>query len=344
MATLTAQEKVYILNHAGGPIHFEFTTTNGSAYLMVLTGCSNQSCGLSFFAQNETIVYDDNWGAGTWYFVVDGLLAVDYQFDLTCPAPATYTPTITPTASPVPTTFTPTFTDTPTPTNTPSATPTATPTITPTPNACDGVIPHTCPSNLVDAIGISYSSITDYSCAVGQQFLNEERIYSFVHPGGLFKVDLLGYDSTNAVYAMVMSACDGLTCLASVSSLDTIQHLQLNLSAGTYYVVMDGLGSIGLSYNLTVDCFIPTATQTPTNTATITPTSTPTLTPTISPTKTPTLTPTPGAALNTTAGTDAVAITFHTPVNTAAGDYTLTGSAGGAQAFAFAYEIGRAHV
>ncbi len=49
------------------------------------------------------------------------------------------------------------------------------------------------------------------------------------------------------------------------------------------------------------------------------------------------ISPVPGAALPLSAGTQQVTITFHTPVNTVAGDYTLVGQSGGPIPVTFTY-------
>lgn len=242
---------------------------------------------------------------------------------------ATPTVTETPTETPVPTdtptiTSTPTFTRTPTPTATITLTPTKTPTSTTTntPTAADG-----CSTPVVITPAVCYSNTTsgyknDYypGCYPAPFYNGPDHCYEFTLTTNAV-VTFIGVAEYDADWS-IASACSATSYKYCIPESETHATPTCNpvttphprgwlydsetLSAGTYYLWVDGSsgqsGVYSFSVNWTVGTSTPTvaATSTPTetavpSTATPTRTSTRTSTPTITntPTETPTITSTP---------------------------------------------------
>lgn len=238
--------------------------------VFILDRCGEENC----LAYGDTDAILTSVPAGRYYIVVDSTVTPAYfNISVSCAQP----------------TFTPTPTPSPTPTQTPLAQ-----------LDCSGAVSLVCGiPHSGTTVGGDYN-VSSYNCN-GINFSGPEIVHmvTMISTGNL----TLTLNTSSYLGFMVLSGCSERACIGWSPDVLTLN----DLSAGVYYVVVDGiLGNSG-TYTITATCPgaatntpVPTSTPTPTNTPTMTPTTpAPTNTPTDTPTNTPTWTPTIPVPTNT---------------------------------------------
>ncbi len=181
-----------------------------------------------------------------------------------------------------------------TPTHT--ATPSPLPTNTPIPQLdCSSPVHLNCWTPYAGDTTGGDTNVSQYNC-VGFDFSGPEVVHTIDISEDYMDISL---SSSAALFVMVLDACNENACIAFGNGNFSVEEL----TAGMYYLVVDGIMGAAGTYTLDVHCNpggTPAATATPTATPTLSPTTastyTPTPTPTLSPTSTishsPTITPT----------------------------------------------------
>ncbi len=262
-------------------------------------------------AKEDPPGYVSTWPQGGVYafYLAGGQRLTDFDFGFAVPSGVTPTPTRPPTRTATPTitpTGTATWTPTRTPVHSPTPTSTSTQTATATPTATTGPspTPTATPAGTLDdpvpaVCGASYSGttyghraqISDYAgCGVfglwGPEVVYELQVG---YPLNYLNISL---STPTSLALFVLSSADPSDCLDWGSSV-TLS----DISAGTYYIVVDGQEAG--SYSMEIVC-VPASGETPTPTPSPTvPTATPTASPTPGPSPTPTSTRTPGGGSTT---------------------------------------------
>jgi hypothetical protein len=177
---------------------------------------------------------------------------------------ATAAPTATPTGTLKPTiTATPTGTPTPTQTLTPSATPTATPAGT-----YDDPVPAECDSSYSGNTAPYAATVSDYgSCGSGMS--GPEVVYALDISGPLAYLELnFGGGAQQRLF--LLSGDSSHSCLGFAPMAGSL--IMHDLSAGRYYIVVDGSAAGSYFFSIHCPAGARTATSTPTPTLTGTPT------------------------------------------------------------------------